>query len=234
MAYCVHCGVKLADSEKRCPLCGTVSIDPAEPVKDTPRPYPLRTEDQELHRSRRFFITLAAMLLLMPAALLFIIDLLLGDGITWSAYAVSSLLALFCGVSVPFLVRRHRTYVSLAADFCILSAYLWFVEWFSDTENWFFPIVLPALALATVLLAAIIMLCRRGKLNKLTLPAVIFLAVPIECVAVEELCSLSLYGALTFLWSPFVVAPCAFMALTFLIINGNRALREEVRRRLHF
>ena len=26
--YCINCGVKLADSEKRCPLCGTVPYHP--------------------------------------------------------------------------------------------------------------------------------------------------------------------------------------------------------------
>ena len=26
--YCVKCGVKLADTEKQCPLCGTVAFHP--------------------------------------------------------------------------------------------------------------------------------------------------------------------------------------------------------------
>ena len=26
--YCIKCGVKLADSEKKCPLCGTVPFHP--------------------------------------------------------------------------------------------------------------------------------------------------------------------------------------------------------------
>ena len=31
--YCIQCGVKLADTEKQCPLCGTVVFHP-----DLPRP----------------------------------------------------------------------------------------------------------------------------------------------------------------------------------------------------
>ena len=37
-----------------------------------------------------------------------------------------------------------------------------------------------------------------------------------------------------FVWSPFVLAPCLFIALSLFFINGNRSVREEVRRRVHF
>ena len=41
MSYCVHCGVELADSEKRCPLCHTRVVDPASPDAGQGRPpYP--------------------------------------------------------------------------------------------------------------------------------------------------------------------------------------------------
>ena len=70
MAYCVHCGVKLHEGEKRCPLCGTVSIDPNEqPVSDARRTYPVRTPEQDLKRGKQFFLVLEAVLLLVPAGL---------------------------------------------------------------------------------------------------------------------------------------------------------------------
>ena len=31
MSYCVNCGVELAPSEKRCPLCGVEVVNPAKP-----------------------------------------------------------------------------------------------------------------------------------------------------------------------------------------------------------
>ena len=69
MAYCVHCGVKLHEGDKRCPLCGTVSIDPNEqPVSDARRTYPVRTPEQDLKRGKQFFLVLEAVLLLVPLA----------------------------------------------------------------------------------------------------------------------------------------------------------------------
>ena len=62
MAYCVHCGVKLGEGEKRCPLCQTPVYDPAEPhPAPAPKPYPVRTPEQELKRSKRFLLTLSAL-----------------------------------------------------------------------------------------------------------------------------------------------------------------------------
>ena len=49
MSYCVHCGVKLGEGEKRCPLCKTAVYDPAEPAPAfQPRAYPVRTPEQEI------------------------------------------------------------------------------------------------------------------------------------------------------------------------------------------
>ena len=88
MAYCVHCGVKLGAGEKRCPLCHTVSIDPHESKTDAPQPlYPIHTPQQLMTRSKRYFLILFGILLLVPALLCLVIDLLIGGGITWSIYA---------------------------------------------------------------------------------------------------------------------------------------------------
>ena len=38
--YCIKCGVELADSEKKCPLCGTVVFNPEVARPDGAPPYP--------------------------------------------------------------------------------------------------------------------------------------------------------------------------------------------------
>ena len=235
MAYCVHCGVRLGEGESRCPLCGAEMVDPLAPAEiGLPRAYPVRTPEQELKRSKRYLLTVAALMLLVPALLCLIIDLLLGGGLTWSAYAATALGLLFIAVAVPLAVTRLRAYWSLAAPFVCLSAYLFLVELFSQSGPWFFPIVFPALALGAALVLALILLYRHGKLNKLTLVASGLSAVAVECLAVEWLRSRALGRDTLFIWSPYVLAPCLFIALWLFFINGNRAVREEVRRRVHF
>ena len=235
MAYCVHCGVKLGSGEKRCPLCDTPVYDPADPhPAPAPKPYPVRTPEQELKRSRRFLITLFAVMLLAPAALCFVIDLLVSGRITWSGYASGALIMLFICSAVPVLLPRYQVYVSIGMDFLCLNGYLFLVERLSNTGPWFFPIALPALTLAAALITLITLLYRRGKLNKMTLLASIFAAIALECSVIEWLHSAAAHWLGGFGWSPFVLAPCLFISLSLFFINGNRAVREEVRRRVHF
>lgn len=235
MAYCVHCGVKLNDSEKRCPLCHTVVLDPSRPPDPAaPRAYPVRTPEQELKKNKRFLLSLLALLLLLPAVLCLIIDLLTGGGLSWSIYAAGALILLFIPAAIPLLVPRYQIYFAVGAAFLCLNTYLFMVERLSQSGNWFFPIALPSLALGTVLLIAIILLYRFGRLNKLTLLAASVAAVAAECAGVEILRALALGRGFALVWSPYVAAPCIFVSLALFFINSNRAVREEVRRRVHF
>lgn len=235
MAYCVHCGVKLSDSEMRCPLCGTAVLDPSEPRDPTlPRAYPVRTPEQELKRSKRFWLLLCALILLCPALLCLMTDALLGNGLTWSIYPSSAMALLYISAAVPILVPRYRPYMALVTGFAALGGYLYLVERLSASSGWFFPIVLPALTLALALIVLLMMLYHHGRLNKLTLLASVFGAVAVECLGIELFCVLSLGMGLHFVWSPYAAAPCLFISLALFFINGNRAVREEVRRRVHF
>lgn len=51
--YCIKCGVELADSEKRCPLCGTPVFHPDLPRNLTEPPYPAdrRIRREDVNRS---------------------------------------------------------------------------------------------------------------------------------------------------------------------------------------
>ena len=41
--YCIKCGVKLADSEKKCPLCNTVVYHPDLQQNEVKPLYPINT-----------------------------------------------------------------------------------------------------------------------------------------------------------------------------------------------
>lgn len=234
MAYCVHCGVKLGAGEKRCPLCHTVSIDPHESKTDAPQPlYPIHTPQQLMTRSKRYFLILFGILLLVPALLCLVIDLLIGGGITWSIYAFTALILLYITIAVPIWVDHHKTYFSLVTGYVCLMLYLKMIESISNSGNWFFPIVLPCVTLFILLALLSTYLYRSGKLGKFTLAGACLLQIAVLCVVIDLL--LSLYtGRDAFLWSPYVFAPCLFISLLIFFINGNRTVREEIRRRTHF
>lgn len=235
MAYCVHCGVKLGDAETCCPLCGTKVFDPSEPErKPAEKSFPVHTPEQKLTMSRRYLLTLFMMTMLFPAALCFLIDLLTGDGISWSAYPSAALSLLFFGSVFPLLVKKYKLRLSIAVDGLMVAAYIFMCERLSENQGWFFPIALPALALGCVLLILLITLYVHGKSGVLTTLASAFLVIALLCLFVEVLHGLNVEHIVHLRWSLFVVAPCVFLSGLLFYINGNRPLREEVRRRMHF
>ena len=235
MSYCVHCGVKLSEGEKRCPLCLTPVFDPAEPRQSrAPRAYPVRTPEQELKQNKHFLLIIAGLMLAMPALLCLVIDLLVTGSVTWSGYASSALILLFASVTVPLAVEKYQAYAAVGTGFLCLNTYLFLVEQLSNSGSWFFPIALPAISLCAVMVTAIILMYRRETLNLLTVIAASFAAAALECVAIEWLINAANGKSGDFIWSPFVLAPCAFISLALFFINYNRAVREEVRRRVHF
>ena len=236
MAYCVHCGVRLEEGARRCPLCQTPVHDPSAGPQEKPaeRAYPVHTPEQALKKNKLYLLNWAVLLLLLPALLCLVLDCLTGVGISWGMSAAGALILLFISVAVPLLVSRHRVYWSLLASFLSLNGYLFLAERVSASGGWFFPIVLPSITLGTVMLLAVIVLYRRDHLNKLTLLAALLAAVAAQCLGIEGLQALAKGSGVHLVWSPYVLAPCVFISLVRLFIDANRAVREEVRRRVHF
>lgn len=232
MAYCVHCGVKLAESETKCPLCGTPVCDPSAPESEpAPKPYPVRSLEQTLLLNRRYAVTLLSLLLLVPAGLCLLIDALSGP-LTWSIYPAGTLFLIWIAVAVPLSLRRHRTYLTLLITGAALGGYLYLLERLSG-GSWFLPIVLPSLGLALALLCLSAWLILNKRVRLLRLLAIVFLQIALLCFAIELLC-VHVGVSARIGWSPFVIMPCLFVALLLYVISRSGPLSTELKRRFHF
>ncbi len=233
MAYCVHCGVKLGNAEKTCPLCGTEVLDLASPFDpEAPKPFPVRTPEQTLTINRKYTLSLLSLLLLLPALLCLLLDLF-SDGISWSIYPAGVLALIWIVFTVPLLIRRQRLYSTISITGAALAGYLFMVERLSMSPGWFFPIVLPALVILVFMTLFVVALIRKWRLRVLLVLSVCFFLVGLLVLAVEALCVG--YGISDrIIWSLFVISPCFFIGLLLYIVYRNQALYSELRRWLHF
>ena len=88
--YCIKCGVKLADSEKACPLCGTVPFHPDFTAEQGEPLYPPdRYPKQQVNR--KGILGVVTILLLMPVLITLICDLSLHNRVTWSGYVMGAI-----------------------------------------------------------------------------------------------------------------------------------------------
>ena len=99
--YCVKCGVELADSEKKCPLCGTEVICPGETRKLAPAPYPPYPGVSSEHASKSGILFVLTVLFLLPFLLCLICDFKINGELIWSGYASGALLLLYILIVLP-------------------------------------------------------------------------------------------------------------------------------------
>ena len=69
MSYCVNCGVELAKSEKKCPLCGVEAVNPKEKGEPAGKPpYPKELKETP-HVNSHSLAVLLTLVFLLPMAL---------------------------------------------------------------------------------------------------------------------------------------------------------------------
>ena len=164
MSYCVHCGVELAPSEARCPLCQTPVVDPAAPYDPTlPREFPIRSREQRLEINPLTTLSLAAVLLAVPALICLLIDLLANGRLAWSLYPIGAFGMIFLGIIPPVALRKNAFFWSVVVDVGALCLYLWLVQSLSG-GTWFQTIVFPVLLLLGMMLVAMASSIRQGML----------------------------------------------------------------------
>lgn len=234
MSYCVNCGVKLAPSEGKCPLCQTVTQNPIEPYDPrAPKPYPQRTEEQNISIDKKYYTMLLALVLLVPAAICLLVDLVGDLRVYWSLYPMGALMMAFVIAAAPMLAGRHRTYTAIVADSAVLCLFLWLIETLSESGEWFTKIAFPLILLGTIMTLALVASIKQKLFKGLLVPAVGLVLIAILTIAAELLISSTVAHTLTLSWSLYVMITCFLMALAMFLLHLNQPLRSELHRRLH-
>ena len=129
MSYCVNCGVELADSERRCPLCHTEVHNPRQPYdRRIPKPFPNRLDLFEPEDNRGFAAAITTLLLALPAAICLACDVAYTRGAGWSMLVTGAMAMLWVFIVPPIFLRRHKVLFCGTLDTAAVLGYLWMVE----------------------------------------------------------------------------------------------------------
>ena len=159
--YCVKCGVELADTEKQCPLCGTVVFHP-ELIQPAAEPlYPPNQFPEEQGRTLIVHILLAAIFLL-PVLITLQCDLLINHCISWSGYVVGALIVAYTIFVLPGWFVRPNPVIFAPVSCAVICVYLLYICFATD-GRWFLSLALPVMGFVTLLLTAVITLLRYTK-----------------------------------------------------------------------
>lgn len=163
--YCISCGVKLAASEKKCPLCGLEVYHPKLPRPEGERLYPKNQYPaQEVSPWGVQILVLTAFLL--PLITVLLCDIPIHHGITWSGYVIGALLLLYVTAVLPFWFRKHNPVIFVPIDFAVAGVYLLYIN-LAVGGNWYLTFALPVTGFFALVVTAVVTLnryVRRGRL----------------------------------------------------------------------
>ena len=229
--YCIKCGIKLADSERKCPLCDTVVYHPDIEITSIRQLYPSK-KMPKVGSGQKALSGMIIILFLIPLIISFFSDLQRNGQLDWFGYVAGALVVGYIAFALPLWFQRPNPVIFVPCDFVATALYLLYIDLVTK-GGWFLSFALPitigfALIICTVV--TLVYYVGRGKLyiyGGATI-AVGALLLLMEFLLVKTF-HLSFVG-----WSVYPLIALVLLGgiLIYLAINGSA--REVVERKLFF
>lgn len=234
--YCFKCGVELADSEKKCPLCGTpvptLDGERGEAGKEAAPPYPPYPGEVSEGIPRNGLLFVLSCLFFLPFCLCLLCDMKINGEVVWSGYASGALALLYVIAVLPCWFRRPNPVIFVPVDFAAAGLYLLYVN-FATGGHWFLTLALPVLGGAALITTAVVALLRYTRGGELFILGGATLLVGGLSVLTEGMIRLT-FGVRMFRWSVYPLTACTLLGLMLLVIGICRPFRESLKKRFFF
>jgi len=163
--YCVQCGVKLADSEVRCPLCGTRVFHPDIFREEAENLYP-KQKFPEVRGKTYILQALFTAAVIIPFLIVLLCDMQFNGGVTWSGYVMGALVLGYIAFILPSWFKKPNPVIFTPCDFAAAALYLFYINFVTNGE-WFWGFALPVVACVGAIVVTVVTLTyylKRGKL----------------------------------------------------------------------
>lgn len=231
MSYCPKCGVELAGSEERCPLCHTPTPIMGDPLEARPYPLPDNAPIQaQMPKKRRTFAAVCAILLLIPVLTCVVCDINIDGAVTWSRYVLISTALVYVYIFPPLILLRRRMLTGILLDCVGTAGFLFGLECFTH-GNWFLPFGLPLTVLVFLLFGCAILLVRKTPWNTLKILATILFGTGVFVMGLEWLINRSFFDGAPMTWAVYTFIPCMLLGAALLVIDRNPSCKQELRKR---
>ena len=227
--YCVKCGVELADSEKKCPLCGTPVFHPDIERKPAEPPFPPDRRHAE-NVSRVGILFVLTVLFVLPAAICLLCDWRINGGIVWSGYAAGGIALLYILVLLPMWFRHPNPVIFVPIDFVSIGLYLLYID-LATGGHWFLSFAFPVTGAIGVLVTAVVALTRYLHAGYLYIYGGGLILGGALAMLIEFLLNLTFQVHETFFWSFYPLVAGVLLGLMLIVIAVCKPLRESLRKK---
>ncbi len=233
MSYCVHCGVELDSSEKRCPLCRTPVIDPWQDQNAAlPSEKPLLSEQPEKTFNKRLFVLLVGLLLLIPLITVVIVNLATTHTLTWALYVLGSEICFWAIFVLPVSRSGKPPYLYIAVDTVVVTFLLCMIFLENRAADWFLPLALPVTLLSGLAVSLLFVIWRSGKTGKIRKTGWSVWVIACFLIALDLTITHYLRNALALTWSWYAAFPLLVISIVLLAVSYNKRICEWLRKNL--
>lgn len=229
--YCIKCGVKLADTEKKCPLCNTIVCHPDFKITVDRPLYPRNKKPANSSKSNALNVALIV-LFLIPLLVCFVADLSLDGRLEWFGYVAGALVISYIALALPLWFEKPNPVIFVPCIFAAVGLYLLYINLVTNGDwllSFAFPIT-AGLGLITCTVITLLHYLRRGKLYII---GGAFIALGVFMLLIEWLIGIT-FGLRFIGWSIYPLVVLVLFGGLLIYFAINRAARETIERKLFF
>ena len=227
--YCINCGVKLADTEKRCPLCGTVVF---HPELNRPEAEPLYPQDQvpvpKVNSRIANVIVTAAFLL--PILITLLCDLQMNGGVTWSGFVIGALVVGYVILVLPTWFRKPNPVIFVPCGFLAVGLYLLYIS-LASGGPWFLSFAFPVVGAVGLIVTTVVTLLRYVRRGRLYVFGGAAIALGAFMPVMELLMNLTFHFQKFKWWSLYPMIPLVLLGGVLIFLAAYRPARESMERK---
>lgn len=227
--YCINCGVKLADTEKRCPLCGTVVF---HPELNRPEAEPLYPQDQvpvpKVNSRIANVIVTAAFLL--PILITLLCDLQMNGGVTWSGFVIGALVVGYVILVLPTWFRKPNPVIFVPCGFVAVGLYLLYIS-LATGGHWFLSFAFPVVGAVGLIVTTVVTLLRYVRRGRLYVFGGAAIALGAFMPVMELLMNLTFHFQKFKWWSLYPMIPLVLLGGVLIFLAAYRPARESMERK---
>jgi hypothetical protein len=227
--YCVKCGVKLADTEECCPLCGTVVYHPDITRQKGEDLYPKKKYPYK-EKNSYWFQGLMTFACCLPMIIVLMCDFQFNAAITWSGYVIGAILVGYVSVILPMWFKRPNPVIFVPCDFAAVGLYLVYINLVTDGD-WFLSFAFPVLGGIGAIVVTVVTLMRYVPKGKFFIFGGAFIALGGFMLLMEAMMCVTFEGVYFKGWSLYPLISLALLGGALIFLGICRPARESMERR---
>ena len=229
--YCINCGVKLADTEKKCPLCNTVVYHPD--IKQSPsqplypkNKMPLSTSTPKVLNG------VIIILFLIPMLVCFLSDIQFNRHLDWFGFVAGALLVAYVAFALPLWFKKPNPVIFVPCAFVAAALYALYIN-LETGGKWFLSFAFPVIGGVCLITCTVITLFKYLQKGKLYILGGAFIAFGAFMLLVEFLMVITF--KMGFIgWSVYPLVVLVLIGAVHIYLAINASAREMMERKLFF